>query len=320
MVAKLQNISYTPYLRRPLADRPPDRSERNLQTVTTASALSAALASARRPGVTIGFVPTMGALHAGHAALIRACRAACDVTVASIFVNPTQFNESADLDAYPRTPVADTELLAAHGCDFLYLPAVEDMYPDGLQAASPAHGLDYGTLTATLEGAHRPGHFAGVVQVVHRLLAVVRPELLFLGQKDYQQVAVLRRMITGLDLPVRIRVVPTVREADGLALSSRNRRLTPKQRVAAGKINQHLAAVAAGVRSGWPARELERLAREGIAAVPPLVPEYVAVVDGSTLLPYEDGAAAEAVVVVAAVRVGEVRLIDNRIARQANPI
>ena len=320
MVAKLQNISYTPYLRRPLADRPPDRSERNLQTVTTASALSAALAAARRPGVTIGFVPTMGALHAGHAALIRACRAACDVTVASIFVNPTQFNESADLAAYPRTPEADTELLAAQGCDFLYLPAVDDIYPEGPSASSPAHAVDYGTLTDTLEGAHRPGHFAGVVQVVHRLLDVVRPDVLFLGQKDYQQVAVLRRMIAGLGLSARIHVVATVREADGLALSSRNRRLTAGQRLAAGKINQHLAVVAAGVRNGWPARELERLAREGMAAVAPLVPEYVAVVDGTTLLPYEDGTDAQEVVVAAAVRVGEVRLIDNRIILPANPI
>ena len=262
----------------------------------------------------------MGALHAGHAALIRACRANCDVTVASIFVNPTQFNESADLAAYPRTPGADTELLAHHGCDFLYLPAEDDIYPSGPDAPSPAHAVDYGTLTQTLEGAQRPGHFAGVVQVVHRLLEVVRPDVLFLGQKDYQQVTVLRRMIAGLQVPVRIHVVSTEREADGLALSSRNRRLTSEQRSAAGKINQHLAAVAAGIRSGWPARDLERLAWEGMSAVPHLEPEYVAVVDGATLLPYEDGAPAEEVVVAAAVRVGEVRLIDNRIARQANPI
>ena len=318
-MAKLQNIAETPYLRRPLADRPPDRFARHLQTFTTASALSVALSDERRPGVTIGFVPTMGALHDGHAALVHACRKQCDLTVASIFVNPTQFNEPADLDAYPRTPEADAALLAAHGCDYLYLPSVSDVYPAGPSTPSRAAAVAYGNLTLRLEGAHRPGHFAGVVQVVHRLLEIVRPDLLYLGQKDYQQVAVLRHMLTALALPVAVEVIETVREADGLALSSRNRRLDAVQRKAAGKINQHLAAVAAGLRSGWPARELERLARQGLAANALLRPEYVEVVDGATLAPYQDGSPAEEVVVAAAVWVGEVRLIDNRIARRANP-
>ncbi|MGB3798535.1 MAG: pantoate--beta-alanine ligase [Lewinella sp.] len=290
-----------------------------MQTFTTASALSEALAAVRRPGTTIGFVPTMGALHRGHAALIKACGRECAFTVASIFVNPTQFNEASDLDTYPRTPESDRLLLEDHGCDFLYLPDVADVYPDGPDTESLAMHLDYGTLTERLEGAHRPGHFAGVVQVVNRLLEIVDPDVLFLGQKDYQQVAVVRRMVSLLDLRVRLQIVSTVREQDGLALSSRNRRLSPDERLAAGKINQHLAAVAAGLRSGWPARELERLACEGMSALPYLQPEYVEVVDARTLLPYEDGQAVEELAVVAAVRVGEVRLIDNRIAYRANP-
>ncbi|WP_157975833.1 pantoate--beta-alanine ligase [Lewinella sp. IMCC34191] len=290
-----------------------------MQTFTTASALSEALAAVRRPGDTVGFVPTMGALHRGHAALVKACRLECDVTVASIFVNPTQFNESADLETYPRTPESDRALLEAHGCDFLYFPEVDDVYPDGPDTESLVMNLDYGTLTDRLEGAHRPGHFAGVVQVVHRLLQIVEPDVLFLGQKDYQQVAVIRRMVSLLDLGVRLHIVPTVREQDGLALSSRNRRLSPDERLVAGKINQHLGAVAAGLRSGWPARELEQLAIRGMAALPALKPEYVEVVDGHTLLPYQDGDPVEELTVLTAVRVGDVRLIDNRIAYRANP-
>ncbi|PPK85973.1 pantothenate synthetase [Neolewinella xylanilytica] len=290
-----------------------------MQTFTTASALSEAIATARVPGCKVGFVPTMGALHHGHAALIRACRRDCDLVVASIFVNPTQFNDSADLETYPRTPDSDRRLLEENGCDLLYLPDTTDVYPEGADSRSLAMHLDYGQLTERLEGAQRPGHFAGVVQVVSRLLGIVCPDVLYLGQKDYQQVAVLRRMVKLLELPVAITVIPTVREQDGLALSSRNRRLSPDERLAAGKINQHLAAVAAGLRSGWPARDLERLARDGMAAIPVLQPEYVEVIDGTTLLPYQDGDPVEELVVAAAVRVGEVRLIDNRIAYRANP-
>ncbi len=254
----------------------------------------------------------MGALHLGHAALLETCARAHDVTVASIFVNPTQFNELADLDAYPKTPEMDSRLLLAYGCDYLYLPTVEDVYPAGTTQSLTAH-LDLSELAHRMEGRQRPGHFAGVVQVVSRLLSIVEPDVLYLGQKDYQQVAVIKRMIALLELPVQAAVVPTVREADGLALSSRNRRLNQEQRVAAGKINQHLAVVAAGLRSGWPARELERLAVRGLAAVNLLKPEYVEVVDGNTLLPFEDGSPAGEVVVATAVRVGDVRLIDNRI-------
>ena len=254
----------------------------------------------------------MGALHDGHMALVDTARAEYDHVVASIFVNPTQFNEAADLTAYPRTPEADAESLAAHGCDLLYLPTVEDIYPDGTDH-SLAAGLDFGSLTARMEGANRPGHFDGVAQVVSRLLQIVQPDALVMGQKDYQQVAIVRSMVGQLQLSVRLRVVPTVREEDGLALSSRNRLLGDDHRAAAGRINRHLRAVVAGVRAGWEARMLENLALDAMTADPALQPEYVEVFDGDTLLPWAQGEAAREVVVATAVRCGGVRLIDNRI-------
>ena len=309
--AKVRNNGDTPIFAAPYAPHV-------LLTLTTAAALADALATARQRGSSVGFVPTMGALHRGHAALVDRSVTGSDLTVASVFVNPTQFTEASDLAAYPRTPEADARLLADRGCDFLYLPTAEDVYPDGTDSSMAAN-LDLAQLATHMEGAQRPGHFAGVVQVVSRLLEIVRPTTLYLGQKDYQQVAIVRRMVEQLGLAVRVETVATVREPDGLALSSRNRRLSPDERRAAGRINHHLAAVAAGLRAGWPARELERLATESMAATPLLHPEYVTVFDGYSLQPYRDGQAVEELVVATAVRVGPVRLIDNRIAYRANP-
>lgn len=260
----------------------------------------------------VAFVPTMGALHAGHMALVEAARRKHDVVVASVFVNPTQFNEAGDLAVYPRTPDADADLLAAHGCDLLYLPEVEDVYPQGKEQSLTAE-LDFGSLTAGMEGANRPGHFDGVAQVVSRLLEIVRPAALVMGQKDYQQVAIVRSMIRQLGLEVELEVVPTVREADGLAMSSRNRLLSAEDRTAAGRINQHLDLIVRGIRSGWDARLLEAAAFEAMANDPALDPEYVEIFDGDTLLPWNRGNEAREVAVAAAVRCGKVRLIDNRI-------
>ena len=285
---------------------------------TTARDLGRVLARARAAGRSIGFVPTMGALHAGHAALVDAAAAECDLVVASIFVNPTQFNDAADLAAYPRTPAADAQLLSEHGCDLLYLPTVEDIYPAGT-GESLAAGVRFGELVEVMEGAKRPGHFAGVAQVVSRLLDIVGPDVLYLGQKDYQQVAVVREMVRQLRWPVRVRTVPTVREPDGLALSSRNRLLSPEERRRAPVLNRQLKAVVSGLRAGWPARELERLAYGALAAEPGLEPEYVSVFDGDTLQPYRDGEPVRELVVATAARLGRVRLIDNRIALAANP-
>jgi pantoate--beta-alanine ligase len=234
------------------------------------------------------------------------------VVIASIFVNPTQFSEDADLEAYPRTPKSDAALLKKHGCKYLYLPAVKDIYPNGTEK-SAAEGIDFGPLTATMEGANRPGHFDGVAQVVSRLLEIVQPTSLLLGQKDYQQVAVIRAMIQRLDIPVQVLVVPTVRSKDGLAFSSRNKRLNAAERKAAVIINVQLAAVTAGLAAAWPAAVLEQLALGGIGQHDLLDPEYVQIFDGDTLLPYKDGDKVRELVVAAAVRCGPVRLIDNRI-------
>lgn len=283
-------------------------------TCQTAAELQQHLSEASTP---IAFVPTMGALHAGHMALIDAAGANGKTVVASIFVNPTQFNESTDLAAYPRTPTEDARLLKHHGCDFLYLPAVEDVYPNGA-AESATSELNFGSLTARMEGANRPGHFAGVAQVVSRLLAIVSPQLLVMGQKDYQQVAVIRSMLQQLAIPTELVVVPTIREADGLAMSSRNRRLGPEDRLAAGEINRQLAAAAAGIAAGWGPRQLEGLALDAMAANPRLRPEYVEVCDGDTLLPFIPGTAAREIIVAAAVWCGPVRLIDNKVVPTCN--
>lgn len=245
-------------------------------------------------------------------ALISAAVASHDVVVSSIFVNPTQFNELTDLDAYPRTPEADAALLKAHGCDVLYLPEVADVYPGGTDESLTA-GLDFGSLTARMEGANRPGHFDGVAQVVSRLLEIVQPDTLVMGQKDYQQVAVVRSMISQLKLRVELLVVPTVREVSGLAMSSRNRRLSIPETVAAATINRHLSAVVAGLAAGWPARQLEEMALRELGVHPLLDPEYVEICDGDTLLPYENGAPVREVLVATAVRCGPIRLIDNRL-------
>lgn len=280
-----------------------------MRTITTAAELRSVLDA---NAGSLAFVPTMGALHNGHMALVDAAVAEYDVVVSSIFVNPTQFNESADLAAYPRTPQADAAMLAAHGCDILYLPDVADVYPGGTTESLSA-SLDFGSLTARMEGANRPGHFDGVAQVVSRLLEIVRPDCLVMGQKDYQQVAVIRSMINQLNINVKLFVVPTVRESSGLAMSSRNRRLSPAELMAAATINRHLAAVIAGLAAGWPARELESIAQRQLSQHRLLDPEYVEICDGDSLLSYNDGDDVREIVVATAVRCGSVRLIDNRI-------
>jgi pantoate--beta-alanine ligase len=266
----------------------------------------------------IAFVPTMGALHAGHMALIQAANDSHDLVVASIFVNPTQFNEGSDLEKYPRMPKEDAAMLTAHGCAFLYLPDVEDVYPDGMKK-NAAKSIDFGPLTATMEGANRPGHFDGVAQVVSRLLEIVQPDTIVLGQKDYQQVAVVRAMIQRLDLLVRVLVVPTVREPDGLAMASRNRLLSPAERAVAPMINRQLTAVAAGLAAGWPTQPLEQMALSCLGEHDLLDPEYVQIFDGDTLLPYVDGDNVRELVVATAVRCGQARLIDKRIVDLPNP-
>lgn len=252
----------------------------------------------------VGLVPTMGAFHEGHLSLIRAAREACDLVVVWLFVNPTQFNESADLVAYPRDEERDAAMAAECGADILFAPDVEAVYPAGFATTVTVAGL-----ADVLEGAHRPGHFAGVATVVAKMLNMVGPHVAFFGAKDAQQVAVVRRMVADLDIPTRIEVLPIVREADGLAMSSRNVRLNPDERRRATALHRGLAAARTAVALGE--RDAAVLARrvEDELAEAGIVAEYVAVVDPAVFRPV-DTIERPALIAVAA-RVGSTRLIDN---------
>jgi pantoate--beta-alanine ligase len=276
-----------------------------MRTLRTIAEVREHVAGARRAGRSIGLVPTMGAFHAGHEALIRAAREACDEVVVSLFVNPTQFNEAADLAAYPRTEASDAAIAAELGADVLFVPAVVEIYPDGFATTIRVAGL-----SAVLEGAERgPEHFDGVCTVVCKLFNIVAPDVAFFGQKDAQQVVVIRRMVRDLDLPVRLHVVPTVREPDGLALSSRNARLNAAERERATALRRGLDAAQAIVAAGEPDPAPAEAAGRAAMRAAGVEPEYFAVVDPDTLERVEriDGR----VLVVVAARVGPARLIDN---------
>jgi pantoate--beta-alanine ligase len=266
-----------------------------------------AVADARRGGAVVGLVPTMGALHAGHAALIRAARErhGGGFVVVSIFVNPTQFGPHEDFAKYPRTLDADRRVCADAGGDLIWAPTAAEMYPPGFATFVEVTGLQ-----DTLEGASRPGHFRGVCTVVAKLLNAVGPDLAVFGAKDYQQAAIVRRMVGDLNLPVAIRVEPTVREPDGLALSSRNRYLSADERAAAPGIHRALLAArdraAAGERS---IAVLESHLRADLAAIPGGRVDYARVVDADTLGPLTT--LDRPAVAVVAVYLGSTRLIDN---------
>jgi pantoate--beta-alanine ligase len=256
---------------------------------------------------TIGFVPTMGALHAGHRSLVETSVADGNFTVASIFVNPTQFTEAADFEKYPVTTAADMQLLTNAGCNALYLPAVEDVYPAG---SATAQTYDFGVLETVFEGAQRPGHFAGVGQVVARLLQIVQPGYLYLGQKDFQQCRVIADLIKQLQMEVELKTCPTLREADGLAMSSRNRRLSDAERVRAGTVYQCLISIKTK-RGTVPFAILERESRELLTRKGFTV-EYLSLADAETLQPMADFTAGRQVVLFAG-RLGSTRLIDNMV-------
>ncbi len=273
--------------------------------VRTRTELETALAPARKAGERIGFVPTMGALHAGHLALVERARRECDAVVVSIFVNPTQFGPHEDFNRYPRTPEADCELLAAHGCHIVFLPEVSTIYPHGHATRIHVEGAARG-----FEGELRPGHFDGVATVVTILFGLVRPHVAYFGEKDAQQLAVVRQLVRDLVLPVEIRSVPTVRDADGLALSSRNVYLSAEQRQQSLTLPQALGTAAQALLQGErDAARLEELVRRQISSVPGLEFEYASLVDAETFQPITK--ASGEVVLAAAVRVGPVRLLDN---------
>ncbi len=276
-----------------------------VRLVETIAAVREAVAAARRAGQTIGFIPTMGALHAGHAALLEAARRECGCVVASIFVNPTQFGPNEDYARYPRTLDADTALCAQAGCDLLFVPAVAEMYPTGFATIVEVPALAQG-----LCGASRPTHFRGVCVVVLKLFNIVQPDVAYFGAKDGQQVRIIARMTRDLDLPIRIAVQPTVREPDGLALSSRNRYLEADERAQATVLNRALQAAAADIVAGErrPGVVRERLVRT-IAEAPLARVDYAEVVHGDDLQPLET--LAGPVLLALAVRFGKTRLIDN---------
>lgn len=264
----------------------------------------------RSAGRRIGFVPTMGALHGGHLALVDEARRHADAVVLSIFVNPLQFDRPDDFSGYPRPIDDDLDLCRRHGVDAVYAPTAAVMYPSGFQTH-----VEPGALGEILEGAQRPGHFRGVTTVVSKLFNATRPHVAVFGQKDYQQLAIVRRMVADLDLGIDIVGLPTVREADGLALSSRNRRLTPAQRSAAVCVPAALDAVQAAACTGSvTAAQLRAIGRAAIDAEPVARFEHLEFVDPDTLRSVDHvDLARQSVVALIAVWFGDVRLIDNRV-------
>lgn len=260
----------------------------------------------RRESKTVGFVPTMGALHEGHLALVREARQRCDIVIVSIFVNPTQFNNKKDLENYPRDLTADAAMLAGYGVDYVFAPELNEIYPDGFSTYVTVEGIsDY------LEGASRPGHFRGVATVVTILFNTLRPDNAFFGQKDAQQVAVVRQITRDLGFETEIVVVPTVREESGLALSSRNTLLSDEVRQKASIIYQALREAKAAFKRGERnASTLTQLVNQVLAEEPLANVDYIAIVDADTLQPIEKIGDKETLI-AAAVNFGDVRLIDN---------
>ncbi|HEY1883859.1 MAG TPA: pantoate--beta-alanine ligase [Candidatus Cybelea sp.] len=270
-----------------------------MQSADSVARLRAQLAELPRP---IGFVPTMGALHDGHLELVRRARERCRAVVASIFVNPLQFGPNEDLARYPRDLPGDRERLAAAGVDALFSPEPKTMYPDSF-----ATRVDVDSSDASFEGAIRPGHFRGVLTVIAKLLNIVQPDVLFLGQKDAQQAVLTRKMLGDLNFPVELEIVPTVREPDGLAMSSRNRYLDEAQRAAAPTLYAALRAVRAALESG--AAKSQALAAGRTALSPLAKLDYLDVVDGTSFEPIE--ALRPPAFIIGAARLGTTRLIDN---------
>ncbi|MEZ4879270.1 MAG: pantoate--beta-alanine ligase [Chitinophagales bacterium] len=259
----------------------------------------------------IGFVPTMGALHDGHLSLISAAKEKSDITVCSIFVNPTQFNDKQDFEKYPINIDADLEMLLDAKCDVVFIPTVEEIYPNGLNVFPE---VDLGFLATTLEAAKRPGHYEGVVQVVKRLLEIVQPQLLFLGQKDYQQCMVIQKLIDTFEMPISIQVVATVREDDGLAMSSRNVRLDDTERQLATKLSQTIFDIRDNITTidfkSYLNNQIEALQQNELIQV-----DYLMIVNGKTLEPISTYQPDIPITVLIAAFVGKIRLIDNVIVQ-----
>lgn len=273
----------------------------------TAHALQLHLSGPSFKKLSSGFVPTMGALHNGHLELIKHCKQAQQLTIASIFVNPTQFNDPADFTKYPVTIENDIRLLEAAGCDILFIPTVAEIYPQGFQ---PTMHYELGGLENILEGFYRPGHFQGVCQVVHRLVALVKPVHLYLGRKDYQQCMVIKKMLDLTGINVQVHIVPTVREQDGLAMSSRNMRLNETERKQALSIYRQMMIIKERITVEPVSALIEKarvsLFNDGFSKI-----DYVSIADPQSLLPVSQVRTGETALVLVAAFLNNVRLIDN---------
>jgi pantoate--beta-alanine ligase len=276
-----------------------------MKIIEQVSDLRGIVGALRCSGKRIGFVPTMGALHEGHLQLLRTSARENDVTICSVFVNPTQFNNASDYKLYPRTLDQDISLLHTVGCDYLFAPSAEEVYPQhsGLQ-------FSFGSLEAVMEGAHRPGHFNGVATVVSKLFHIVQPHKAYFGQKDLQQVAIVRQLVEALSFDLELVSVPTVREPDGLAMSSRNKRLSDAQRQLAPQLYKALQLARRDLKLK-PVAEVKSEVAHFLQQVDETQLEYFEVVDPITLQPLDDVAQQEEVALCIAAFVGEVRLIDN---------
>ncbi|MDE6100622.1 MAG: pantoate--beta-alanine ligase [Paramuribaculum sp.] len=277
-----------------------------MKVLRTVGELRQTIETHRNAGKTIGLVPTMGALHAGHISLMECARRENDIVVASVFVNPTQFNNPEDLSTYPRTEEADCRALESAGVDYAFIPSVEEIYPE-----PDTRQFDLGEVAAVMEGAMRPGHFNGVAQIVSKLFEMTHPTKAYFGEKDFQQIAVIRRMVSLEGFDLEIVACPIVREADGLAMSSRNIRLTPEQRAAAPAIHRILAESTSRAESST-VEEIKKSVIESIDAEPFMTTEYYEIVDPLTMQPTDSWATPNGPAVgCVTVYCGEVRLIDN---------
>ena len=276
-----------------------------IETITELDALRARVNGWKREGLRVGFVPTMGNLHAGHYSLVMLARQSADRVVSSVFVNPTQFGPNEDFTRYPRTPEADTTGLEGAGCDVLWLPTVESMYPFGIELAA---SINVPGVSSVLEGAHRPGHFDGVCTVVTRLFNQVQPDIAAFGKKDFQQLAVIRQMVRDLAFPIEILGGSIVRESDGLAMSSRNQYLGPVERPVAAEIRRTLLAMRESLVAGQPRLQVEAEAAQRLA-VAGFEVDYAAIRRPDLSIPDEGESVAKVALIAA--KLGRTRLIDN---------
>ncbi|MBN2813765.1 MAG: pantoate--beta-alanine ligase [Bacteroidales bacterium] len=276
-----------------------------MEVIEKTAILAEKISLLRQAGKTAGFVPTMGALHEGHLSLVRFCRQQNKITVVSIFVNPTQFNDKSDLERYPRMPEKDLKLLKTAGCDLVFLPDEKEIYPE-----TDTRVFDFEGLDEVMEGRHRPGHFNGVAQVVTRLFDIVKPDRAYFGLKDFQQVAIIRKVVKNMQLPVEIVACPIVRECDGLAMSSRNMLLTKTERKKA-LVLSHTLFKAKAMKDSHTPDSVTAFVIQQINAAEGVDLEYFEIVDGMTLQPATSWDNENGVIGCIAARVGKIRLIDN---------